>query len=364
MSGNETKHMIAPYIERAGAPMFLSSLFKSPRRNFYNSKTLELDIIRSDEKVSPIVTHVSSGYVINSADIYTNKEMVAPVIKEAGTVNQYDMLDRNFGDNPFANRDLIAMVNNKLLRLSDVMIQKVRRNIELQASQALQTGTITLKNEAGIDAYNIDFDPKTTHFPTVGTTWADHTTSTPFADIEALCEVIRNDGLEDCTDLLMGIDAYNNMIQNDDIKERLDNRRINEGKIGPLTSSGTKGSQFRGTIDVGLYRLNITTYGGRFTNSAGNKELFLNKDKVVVMAESGRRDLTFGAIPPALRPAEALGRLRRALPPRISTTSGGMDLTPHVWFDERGETMFFGLGTRPLIIPTAIDTFGCLLTIP
>jgi hypothetical protein len=41
-----------------------------------------------------------------------------------------------------------------------------------------------------------------------------------------------------------------------------------------------------------------------------------------------------------------------------------MDIQMNAWITADGETMMIQAGSRPLFIPTAIDTYGCLDTAP
>ena len=48
------------------------------------------------------------------------------------------------------------------------------------------------------------------------------------------------------------------------------------------------------------------------------------------------------------------------LPSRMSSSESGLDLTLNAWIEPNGRSMKLEVGTRPLTIPTAIDTFGTL----
>ena len=86
-------------------------------------------------------------------------------------------------------------------------------------------------------------------------------------------------------------------------------------------------------------------------------------EKVIVRSGQGRMDATFGAIPNigSLMGAQAT-QLLPELPGRVSNAAGGMDLFTNAWLTADGEQLLGGVGARPLMIPTAIDTYGCLNT--
>lgn len=362
MSGTTTKRLISAYNQMASPTLFLSGFFQSPPENFHTSEEVEIDIIRSDEDVSIVIQDLSTGYRMNSDDLYTNKGFKPPIHKEAITLNAFDLIKRMPGENPFESPDFRANIITRMFNGMTKIERKIRRAMEQQASQVLQTGVITLTDDAGTALYTLDYKPKATHFPTVAIAW-DQGNAVIAEDINALTEVIRNDGLADPDQLLMGVDAFEAFIADDLIQKRFDVRRIDLGTIAPMEMRGN-GGNFRGVVEIGNYRYDVWTYGGRFKDpQTGNKVQYISPEKVVVRASGGRLDATFGAIPNigALMGAQATNLLPE-LPGRVSNADGGMDLFTNAWLSPDGEQLFGGVGARPLMIPTAIDTYGCLDT--
>jgi hypothetical protein len=355
--------MISAYNQMASPMLFLSGLFQSPPENFYTSEEVEIDIVRSDEDISIVIQDLSTGYRMNSEDLYTNKGFKPPIHKEAIALNSFDLLKRNPGENPFQSPDFRASLITRMFSGMTKVERKIRRAIELQSSQVLQTGIVTLTDDAGVALYTLDYKPKATHFPTAGVSWATATGAQKLADLSSLAEVVRNDGLADPDQLIMGIDAFENFISDTTVQARFDIRRIDLGTISAMEMRGNGGS-FRGIVEIGNYRLDVWTYGGRYKDpQTGNKVQFIDPGKIVVRASSGRLDATFGAIPNiGTLLGQGASALLPELPGRISNSSGGMDLHTNAWLSNDGESLFGGVGARPLMIPTAIDTFGCLDT--
>lgn len=362
MSGSTTKRMLRAYMQMAQPTLFLSGLFQSPPENFHTSEEVEIDIVRSDEDISIVIQDLSTGYRMNSEDLYTNKGFKPPIHKEALPINSFDLIKRMPGQDPFQSPDFRANIILRMFNGMTKIERKIRRAIEVQASQVLQTGKVTLTDSNGVSLYVLDYKPKAAHFPTAGTTWG-QVGADPVGDINSLAEVVRNDGLSDPDQLLMGVDAFEEFIKDAEVQKRFDNRRIDLGTIAPMEMRGNGGS-FRGIVEIGNYRFDVWTYGGRYKDpQRGVKVQFLAPGKVVVRASSGRLDATFGAIPNigALVGGQATGLLPE-LPSRVSNAAGGMDLFTNAWLSQDGEQLFGGVGARPLMIPTAIDTFGCLDT--
>lgn len=358
MSDLTTKIMLDAYEQRAMATMFLSGQFQAPPQNFHNSQEVEIDIVRSDEDISIAIQDLSTGARLNDADIFTNKSFKPPLHREAGVINADDLLKRNPGQDPFESVDFQANATARGVRLGQKLSPKIQRAIELQASQVLQTGTVTLTDENGVAMYTIDYKPKATHFPTVSNNWGT-AGETPFADIDSLAEVIRNDGLGDPDMLIMGSGAYENFIKNDEVLARLDNRRIEGSEIKAMERVGNGGT-FRGTVEIGNYKYEIWTYGGRYKDpQTGNKIQFVATDKVIVRDSQGRMDAAFGGIPRIGQPDP---RVPRELLQRVSNGENLFDMQHWAWIENDGSGLTVEVGTRPIMIPTAIDTFGCLDT--
>jgi len=357
MSDTTTKVMLAAYEQDAEPTMFLSGMFQSPRRNFHNSEEVEIDIVRTEEDISIAIQDLSTGARLNSEDLYTNKGFKPPVHKEAGPINAHTLIKRMPGDDPFQSVDFMANALKRGVRLGQKLQRKIARAVEYQSSQVLTTGTVTLIDENGVAVYTIDYKPKATHFPTAGIAWSS-ASSTKLADIESLANVIRGDGLSNPDMLIMGEGSYELFIQDQAVLDRMDNRRINGNGIVPLELMGN-GGIFRGVIEIGNYSYDIWTYGGRYKHpQTGVSTKFIPDDKVVVRASSGRLDAAFGGIPRITTDS----RVPSALTSRISIPGKAFDIQMNGYITPNGETMMVEAGTRPIMIPTAIDTYGCLDT--
>jgi hypothetical protein len=359
MSNTATKKMLRKYEERQPVTMFFSSLFQSPLENFHNSETVEIDIERSDEDVAIVVTDLSTGYRMNESSLYTNKEFTPPLFKEAFAINAYDMIKRQAGNHPFQDASFQA---NAMSQFSEGMAKAERlilRATELQASQVMQTGIVTLVNSAGTTVYTIDYKPKASHFPTAGTAW-DAASPTILADLDSLMDQIRDDGKEDPDVSVWGIESYNAALANADFRALFDTRRVNAGEITRLQDRGN-GAKFRGTLDVGNYPLEIWTHNGRYKHpQTGTITKYLAGDKVCIFSSSGRRDMTWGNVPIIIPPSQ---RVLPFVPQRVRRTgAGGVDMITNTWCTADGEQLFGGISARPLAIPTAIDTLGCIDT--
>lgn len=362
MSDNSTRRMIESYMEEASAPMFLSGFFQSPPRNFHETEIVELDVIREDEEVAVAIQDLSVSPRENEANKYTNKAFTPPIFDEAGTITAFDMIKRQPGVDPFQNPIYLANAAEESFRIFRRLERKIRRAVELMASQVLQTGALTLIDSNGATLYSLNFMPKATHMATVATAWAtDGSTGNPLADLAALARVVRRNGKSRPNKLVFGASAMQRFLANASVQKLLFTNQHSLGMAELTPQPRGEGATFMGFVWVENYRFEIWLYDATYKHpQTGTVTPFIGDDNVIMLGD-GRLDLSYGAIPMIRRPeSQALA----FLPPRMSDSGRGLDLTVNAWFTPDGKHLKVSAGTRPLTIPTAIDTFARLDVTP
>lgn len=338
---------------------FLSRNFTIKPGGIYKGAKIAIDIQRFGEEVA-IAIKKCTGPNLNDFDIFTTKEFEPPTYGEAFPMDVCDLLNRMAGVDPFSAEgisyasQLIAKAAQGFVLIDD----KIKRAVELQASQILQTGTLTLTDAAGDTVYELDFKPKATHFPTAGITWATIATATPLDDLQALAKVIRSDGKVNPDRLYMGETALNNFLKNATVLERMDNRRFEIGEIAPEFEDS--GATFYGMIWIGNYRFQIWTYPDTFQDPATSLPVeYIDPNKVIMLSSRTRLDMTAARVPLPLGPDPRVANL---LPGRMTSRGEGFDVTPNIYATPNGKQIMGELESRPLLIPVQIDGFGCLTT--
>lgn len=361
MSDASTRHMIDMYMEEAEAPMFLSGFFATPPRNFHTSEKVEVDVQRDQEDVAIVIQDLSAGGRENENSRYTNKSLTPPIFKEIGTITSFDLIKRRPGQSDFTDPDFAANATEQSFIIARKLERKIRRSIEMMASQVLQTGALTLIDSSGTALFSLDFLPKSTHKVTVSTAWAtDGSTGSPLADLESLARVVRRDGHKNPTRLLFGSSAFQRFLANAIVKSRVDQLGIGIGAITPQARG--QGATFQGWVWIGNYRFEMWTYDGYYKDpQTGTLTDYISSDNVIMMCDGARLDLSYGAIPLVMPPDPQVAAF---LPSRMSSSDLGLDLNMNAWVTENREHLKIQVGARPLTIPTAIDTFACLDVTP
>lgn len=356
MSDDSTIKLIDMYVERSTAPMYLAGFFRSPPENFHTTEDIEIDIQRDDEQVAIVINDLSVGPRKNESSLYTNKRFRPPIFDEEGHVSAFDTIKRQPGQTPFMSPDYAANATKAAFEIFRRLELKIRRAVELMAAQVLQTGQLTLIDQNGVAQYSLNFQPKSTHMVTVATTWAlDGSTGDPLADLASLATVVRRDGKMEPKRLTFGESAWVRFLANAKVQKALDVRRMETAQVAPVARG--QGATFQGWVWIGHYRFEMWTYDGFYKHQqTGAATPYVDTDNVI-MDSDGRLDLTFGAIPIITPPDQ---RALPFLPPRIASEGRGLDLTTNAWVTPNGKHVMVSAGTRPLTIPTAIDTFARL----
>ena len=327
MAGAITTHMAKTYVQEAPTPMALSSFFKSDARNYYSSEKIEFDIEREGEDLAPVLTDIKDGNTKFQLDKFTNKEFLAPVIKEQFTINAFDMIKRQLGEISYTDPNFRANAMNQFMKHLRYGGKRQRRTVELMAAQIFQTGTVTLKGDTGEDVYTIDFRPKPAHFPTAATAWTDSANCDPAADLETLADAIHTNGQSTPNKLIFGAGSWRNFIRSEKIQKLFDSRRIVQGGIDP--SEPKAGLRYMGYLELTGYRLEMYTYKAEYKDvGESTNSRYVKDESVIMMSEVMRLDATWGAIPQIV-PAES--RAMSFITGRMPMSSVGMDFTINAW---------------------------------
>lgn len=360
MSDSSTTRLIDAYMEESEAPAFLSGFFQSPPRNFHNSEKIEIDIVRDDESIAIAVQSIKSGGRQNEDTLYQNKAFTPPVLKEEAALSAYDLGNRRPGVDPYTDPDFAANATFAAFRKFRLLEKKVRRTVEVMCSQVLQTGAITLVDNAGVAVYEIDFGARASHIKSVTTTWAqDGSTGNPLLDIENLAIDVRRDGKKQPSRLVFGVNAFRAFKANELVMAALDKNVQNIAQLAPATRG--QGATFQGYVWVGHYRLEMWMYDGYYKHpQTGELTPYVDDDNVIMLSDGARLDLSYGAVP---RLAGPDSRVLSFLPGRMSSPELGLDINPYAWLSPNGGSVQLEACARPLAIPTAIDTYACLTTV-
>lgn len=338
---------------------FFSTFFKTSAEDYVDTDTVEIDIERAGNKIAPAVKDLRTGAVLISAENFDTKEFRPPIIPLKYPVDIYEMMKRRPGESEFAavgswKGRLFNVLKPQFIR----MHKMIKETIELQNSQILQTGTVTLKDEAGVDVYTLAYPVKNSHFPTVTTTWGTQG-ATPLADIESLCEKINDDGNVDPSIAIFGKTAWQKFIADATVVNMIKRDSLNLGGLNPGMKN--RGGRYMGYIDINTYRLELWVYNDSYETIAGTtKYHYMDANKVIITA--AQEDLDFRTVFAGV-PSTGMDPEFASLVPAEVTYDGFIRVHNRVFKDTNADTYAAECKARPLSIPVSIDRFGCLTTV-
>lgn len=346
------KAMIPLVTEKLPEVGFLSSFFQTPESNIRQSPTIEVEIKRK-KNFYPVDIAPATGIRFNKRSLYTNKEYMPPAYKEGFILRAEELQKKLAGENPYDAEKTSYIASAVAIMTEDALdvASKIKLGIEKQASDAFFNGSITLVN-----GDTINYSKKGTHNVTPTTKW-NATGGDPIADITALCQVIRRDSLSSANTFDMIVDeaVLNALYANQIMKDRANFRRADLITINMPKYINQEGASFHGIISAGSNTIYLWTYTADYTipegfglANEGTKQNLIPSEACLLLARNSRYDLVYAGIPRLYSPMSGFP---------MPTGEKGKAL-PFVYEDKENEAIKYGLESRPLCIPTEIDTFG------
>jgi hypothetical protein len=343
---------------------FFSSFFRTTSEDIIDAESVEIEIRRGTRKIAPVISNIAQLGGKITKTLYTRKEFIPPIVALTMDFAPGDLIEKAFGETQYqtAGRSYLSQLVIKIADKMSETERQIARNPEFQAAQIFQTGTMTLYDDNGEAAYTIDFLPKATHFPTVGTNWSDNA-SDPDADINALRKVIKKDSGVAIKNIIFGETALKNYIDHPDIQTKFDLRRVESGVFDP--DEINPDADFLGDILIGNKRMAAWVYEGQYEDpSKASSDIleFVGTDKVILLPDPNGTNVDFRKTwcrVPTISGVDP--RFADLIPSQMELAD--RQVTNRVWVNDEADTLNVQVKTRPLCIPVSIDAFGCLDTV-
>lgn len=353
---NVTTIAVEKFEKSAKPSMFMTDLFKDNGAS--TQSKIQIDIVRGEERVAIDVVPGTGPDGQKKRRPYVSKEYVTPAYDESYIFAAEEVNTRLAGKNAFDPVDIEAQVSSFFTESMVDGQDRIDRAVELQAVECLTTGIVTFQNNE-----SLDFKAKSSHFPSAAAVWS-IAGSDGLADLAALSNIIRKDSLARPDTLIFGDTALTEFLALDQIKDKINFRRANMIEIvPPRPLSAEKGAVFHGVVTVGSYEFQVWAYPQFHVDSADGVEPvtkveYLNPGKVIMFSSAARLDRYYGNIPRFTN-----GNIEGAQAVNfgsIMSVSKPVKTAPYVFMGNRGQAIEVGVRSRPLIVPTDIDSFGTL----
>jgi hypothetical protein len=354
----ERRAMVRVFKKKASPTMFLSSRFQSPDSNKFDSVEIPFDIKRNDEDVSVDIVRGTEGRN-NVNKRFTTKTYTPPVYDEFANYSENERLQRAIGRTEYDENsmaDVIAAITDDQV----VMQDKILRAIELQAANAMFTGTVPL-----INYDTVDFKVKATHKIAPAVDWS-NAAGVPVDDLAGGALLNRTDGLSFTTDAIFGTDAFNLLLNNDQFKEKAAQQweKVDNMNFRPPVMN-SEGANFHGRLTIGDWVINVWTYPqfykvpeGYGLANEGTKVPYVPTDKVWLGSFNAQFDLLYAGI---TKLVTADPRLASIGITNIPQTMKG-DFHIYGGVDTLGSNVIYGVKSAPMAVLTDVDSF-CIFTV-
>jgi major capsid protein E len=303
------------------------------------SRYVDIDIQKGNRRIAAYVSPKLEGKVVRREGFET-KTYEAPYTKEKMITSATELQNRPMGMDMYAGAmtpgEAAQRQLGKDLRTLD---ERIIRLEEVQSSEAIQTGKVTVSGE-GID-FVVDFGMSGTHLPTLLLTarWSDLANSDPLGNLRDWSDIVSQDSGMVPRDIIVGKDAMRNFVRNTSVQAILNNRRITMGDIKPeLLPAGVR---YWGYLDeVGL---DVWEYTEWYYDVGTSSELpMIDPDKVVMWARGARATRHYGAVQDLKAGINFVGA-------RFAKS----------WEEEDPSARFVMVQSAPLVAPHQIDGFLC-----
>lgn len=339
---NITKRIIASFSDEMPVKTGLSAFFPSETTI---EKQVGIEVERNRQLVAVDVQRCTDANR-NTFTTHAEKLFVPPFYNESWDFTSCQRYDVTFGQrtNP-SSSDAINMIREATRRMNTLRA-KIERAVELQRAQALQTGIVTLKN-----GDNIDYKRKAASISVLGAgaRWNEGT-GLPLDNLATGCNFLREEGLSSgaTVNAIMGRDAFAAFMNNDQVKERADFRRISRLEIGMPQFDNTSGLVFHGQVATADYAINLWTYNEFYELANGSKARYIDEKNVILIPEDFRGATAYAGIPAIVRDVD-----NAEFPEYITPIEAEYYINN--WLDKSKKAHWFEIASAPLAIPVSID---------
>lgn len=193
-----------------------------------------MDIVRNKKRISKIyprsqaeaMTNLGASQKTTTGQLFENVARDFPIMRENANVSYDDTFKRLPGE--LAVRATDSGGSMAFTKAAINLARDVKENmmmmigkLEAIAFESLSTGIITLN-----DGTTYNFGRASTNTDTVGTTWNNVATATPFADLSTHYTIVRRNGKGNPQAVVMAGDAFNAFLNTTEVLNSADNRDI------------------------------------------------------------------------------------------------------------------------------------------
>jgi hypothetical protein len=330
----ETRELVGVMSQLKAPKTFLLDTY-FPTIKVHNTKSFDIDIFKGKRRVAPYVKPIAEGKVVDRLGFTTNS-FSPPYIKPKMSLTAEDLGLRLPGNTIYEtgmgpSQMASAAVGDRLAQMEEMIL----RAEEIQASQALQTGKVTITGE-GYSGLEVDFLFPGTHLVTLaGADLWSAVTGTPMEDLREWRElVIQDSGIAPDT-LILGRDAWKYFRAREFSNGgSFDQLRVQLGQIDPKHLAP-------GVIYLGYFNeigVDVYQYQEWYLDSASVEQPMVGVNNVILASSKANTARHYGMI-------------------QDLASSGALKRFPKNWITEDPSVLWVMLQSAPLMAIHQPDAF-------
>ena len=296
------------------------------------------------KKLAPFVAPRKGGVTILRSG-YTLERYTPPFVAPKRALSYDDLSKRGFGEALYTQLTPAQRQQTLILKDADELGEFITRREELMAAETMLTNGCIMKHiadDANVDDemeirfYNGDSNPAV-YTPAVK--WSDPSANI-IADLGVMIRMLTSKGLR-ATELVCSPDVADAIVNNEQIKELLNNRRYEIGSVEPETLA--PGAAIVAKLNIGGRIISVISYDETYTDDNGDDKQYIPSGKCVLTAPACGRTL-YGAV---TQVEQADGEFHTYSGKRV----------PKYLSSAEGNTRSLTISSRPLLIPNNKNPF-------
>jgi hypothetical protein len=335
----DTRRMLGVLEELPPVPAFLRNTFF---RNTIQSDTdtIDLDIVKGRRRVVPYVRPVQQGVVIERGGYSTVSYKIPYIkIKRASEADKY--LRRSPGDTPYTSEGPVVRAARQFVQDLAELNADLDLEEERQAAEAIFTGRVTIRNEAGTAIQNVDYQLPSAHNIVLSgaALWSDASQKKNeiLQFLRGKRRLLVTDGGISPTDIVVATDVSDVLISKFDPNSEtsgLSSIRVDRGQIDIRNlPDGVTYLGYFGELGCDLW-----AYDGAYTDLDGSVKPYAPSGKIAMLSRNARFDKNYAAIQNFHAGFAAVPRF------------------PLSWIEPDGRARFLQLESAPLYSPHQVDS--------
>ncbi len=289
---DEPQTLIAMTAEARPAAKFLFEryFYTNPSTDIFPTEDILIDYKdKSGRKLAPFV---HEGWKTSDRTGFATDKLSPARIAPTRKLTVADLIKRGYAEQLFSGKTGAQRAHDKTMQDITELMDEVRRRYEAMAADLLVNNKYTMTyeksdaNGSGEQAGDvvvsfIDTEEGNICAYTPASAWTADTANI-YGDIKAMLRQFDDNGgsMNGTIDLLLGSNAADAFLRDKNIRELLDNRRMEMGEIAPQVRA--QGATLMGLLNVDGILLNVIEYRETYTDASGKLTPFLPADQAII----------------------------------------------------------------------------------